>query len=615
GGAEESLRPLELAGAREGDRWDADIARMQEGVRLLFSNAFKEAEEMFFAGYSESAVSRRLEPGEHDLSAEFAFNWALASMIRGIISLEDKQFDECLQRIRIASAAAQSARDAGWVGHSIIIGCCFALEGVILLLQRSFVRGTACLARSWFYLCKAERHCDDGCGLADDPLERREVSVVRSVSLFMCGVVGLVASLLPVSVGGVARFLAGVPVDREVAVRRLETCCHERGLLAPWSCAVALAYHVDIRYFLGEDIGPDDVRSCHQMLDWAVARHPGSMVFGMLQANLASLQHRGDDAMACIERCAEHLPEAPGLELVIHAQHAKLALLACRWTVAARHFEEAAGVNMRRHRRSTVPTLSFAAALCALRAGDEQVAQRCLERVREYEALEKRSWPPSDSHSFRRAAAYLEPAASPAERALAPLLDLLELLELKLHALRRMPAGALREMLQELSAPERCGAQGASPVDARRLRCAAELQRLLGHEPGAVRQRLDAASAAARACGCGAGAEEVARDAVEALVHYSRAEVHLSLGEVADARACCQGMHRAGRRAELWISIAFKAHSLEQRALRLDTSRRGGPLQAQMGVEGAIAAGSPVTKRTDAPAFWLCCRRRRQKAE
>lgn len=549
-------------------KWDADIALLEDGVRLLFSNGFAEAEAVFLRGFRQG-VDVSLRPEEHDLRAEFAFNWALASMIRGIVTLEANQFNECLLRVQQAAEVATSCEDAAWIGHQIILGCCHALQGVIRILQRSFIKGVVALAHSWMFLRSAEALC------SRDPQETHEEDqiVTRSASLFICGVVGLIGSLLPPSIGGPARRFLGLPVDRNLAAHWLVLCWSEKGLLAPWACAVALAYYVDIRFFLGDDIALEEIERCRTMLQWALARHPGSIVFGLLEANLAGLEYQNDKAVALIKICAAKIPEAPALGLIIHAQHAKFALLGCRWLEAAHAFAEAAGVNKNVGRRSLVPTFMFASALCSMRAGNMEAAQRSLRAVCDCKTLVKRNWDPSDKQSFWKAEEYLDDSA---RFKTAPLLDILDLLELKLHALRRMSANSLRTFLRELDQHAEVPLTRAN--EARRLRYGGELARLLGHTHVEVRGRLKAAQAVIEQCYRERReSTRIDGDGTSALIEYSIAEIYYAENNSTAVRERCHRMQRYAWRADYAVILVFKAHNLEQR-VRQELGPRSVPI-------------------------------------
>lgn len=53
--------------------------------------------------------------GEHDLRGAFALNFALAAVIRGVLSMENDQLDEC--RERLIEADRLAADGDTWVGQ------------------------------------------------------------------------------------------------------------------------------------------------------------------------------------------------------------------------------------------------------------------------------------------------------------------------------------------------------------------------------------------------------------------------------------------------------------------------------------------------------------------
>lgn len=565
----EELRSLDLASSfAVRSKWDADIALMERGVKLLFSNALVDAEDTFEKGIEEPRSADVLAEGEHDLRAEFAFNWALASMIRGIASLADNQFDECLSRIWQADGIAKRAPDSKWIGHQIIRGCCFALAGVILLLKKSFVQGVVALARSWSFLQAAE-HFLSATDSGDSTLQdKADLVIVRSAALFICGTVGLVLSLLPASIAGAAQVLVGISVKRDLAVKRLEQCWAERGLLAPWACAVALAYHLDIRYFLGEDALDADLNRCDAMLMWALPRHPGSIVFGLMEANLESIRRQNDLALKRISSCMEYLQEAPALELVVHTQCAKFSILQLRWADAAAAFDHAANLHIHAGRRSLVPCLSFASALCWFQVGHREVSHERLRRVDEYSKMPKKNWHPEDQISFRKASAYRSQHFASIEwTKLASVLDILELLELKLHALRRAPPEFTKALSSLLDIrPDPLGPLFGE-IEARRLRFEGELLRLHGESANALR-RLEAAEAHIKKLSKTENVE-LAKDGTEALVQYSLAEIHTASGNLDAAKAACKKMSKTAGKAQYRRVLEFKAYNLGQRLDKL----------------------------------------------
>jgi len=326
----------------------------------------------------------------------------------------------------------------------------------------------------------------------------------------------------------------------------------------------------------------------------------------MLKANLAGLQGHSEAALLWIDECAEHIKEAPVLGIIIHAQRAKFALMDLQWAEAAISFDRAASVNIAAERRSMVPTCFFAAALCRMWANDLRAAHDNLQRVHEYVVLPKKNWPPSDEQAFRKAQSYLDNTGQ-ISATLPSLLDLLELLEVKLHALRRMSSARLWSLFTLVNA---VSPSSISPhVEARRLRYSGELARLLGKPHEEVCARLEEAQAELSHGRSTRFAGDISKDGAEALVHYSMAEVRFGQGDLASARSCCRAMQRSALGADFWVNLVFKAHNLEQRIDRWERA------------EGAACfdGGSPSMRPSSASrSRWRCCAcrcRRSRKTE
>ena len=62
----------------------------------------------------------------HDLRGAFALNYALTSVIRGILSMANDQLDECADRLWNADALAAEADE--WIGKAVVRGIC-TLQG------------------------------------------------------------------------------------------------------------------------------------------------------------------------------------------------------------------------------------------------------------------------------------------------------------------------------------------------------------------------------------------------------------------------------------------------------------------------------------------------------
>ncbi|CAE8601889.1 unnamed protein product, partial [Polarella glacialis] len=81
------------------ERWNSDMASMEDSIGLMLANRLQDAE----TGLEEASAqvaSREIDfaAGEHDLRGTFGFVSGLMSLINGLASLENKQFDIVLER-------------------------------------------------------------------------------------------------------------------------------------------------------------------------------------------------------------------------------------------------------------------------------------------------------------------------------------------------------------------------------------------------------------------------------------------------------------------------------------------------------------------------------------
>lgn len=514
------------------ERLERDLALMHEGVRRLFVNDFKAAEEIFNRGAREVAPSVD-GSSSRDLRGAFALNWTMVSLLFGLLSFANAQLEECLQRVWLAEKL--TLEDPPWVGQRIILGIIYLTAGIAQLIKNAWVKAGINLVRSLRYI----REFEDGLAY-----EGPEQAVVRSVALYFLGLFNYVISMLPPRILSLASRAGGsLQGDRVAALELLQSCRKEGGIFAPYAASVLLAYRTSLKPLLGETTDDTDLAAATELLEWADARYPESAVFGLCRADLFAMQREVPEAILCVHKVHDALAplQLPAIDFFLEQKKAIFYLATLEWRTAAEGFERSLRVNILNKRRSWVPFISYLAGLCRLLDGDAVSFRVNFGRIAEYAKLRKRNWPPEDDMAFEKAKdLFSEPMT-----AFRALLDVLEVSMLKLQGLQITTPVAKQQLcalMEDASWSEECpqgpplapasssrvvaekraGQHGAAPEEAARaLLFRAELTHLLGDADGAKRFALDGLRVASDMGPRGA------KNGTEALLHLTLAVLNV----------------------------------------------------------------------------------------
>lgn len=336
--------------------WKEDMAKMQMGTTMLFTNDFGGAESVFSSGMRNKRDSALLKKFKNarDLRGAFALQYALVSVIKGVASLANDQLDECLQRLWYAEQLA--AEDSDWLGKSVVRGICTLVGGVVQCLQRSFVSGVFNVIKSWVWIKVLQTQAMN--------YEGKEREVVRSCALLTLGIFNILLSLLPTSMLKAATLLSGFAGDRDVGLDMLKDCWNEEGLFAPWAALVWVAYTVDTKSFLDEPMSENDNETCDLIFAWARQKFPMSVFFSGIEADFEATRKNVDLATHIIDRAAPFAGELKALEWALNYKRGVYELTRLNFAKAAACFEESLQVYVRVGRRSMVPFMAIYSALC-----------------------------------------------------------------------------------------------------------------------------------------------------------------------------------------------------------------------------------------------------------
>lgn len=477
-----------------------DMAELQEGIRLLFVNEFKAAEELFQRGAHREPLQQSLGaavgpngPAARDLRGAFALIWTLVSLMFGMLSFANDQLDECLRRVWLAEGLL--LEDRQWVGQRMCLGMVYLIAGVVQAAKNAWLKAGVNFVRCLRYIHEFEE------GLR---YEGPEKALVRSTGLFFLGLFNLVLSMLPPQVLRVASRAGGEALQgsRKDALGLLSMCRSEGDVMAPFAAVALLCHCISLKTYLGEEGSTADVAACRELLAWAAERFPDSAVFGFWQTEFhAALQEipEASRCVSCVHDVLAHL-QLPAVDSFLEQKKAYLSIAVLDWRASAEGCERSLAVSVARKRRSYVPFLSYVAGLAWLLTGDYAASEAAFERIARYARLRKWNWPPEDELAFQKAKEY-GPAAT---GACCALLDLVEVSMLKLHLLHTMADdvklrldGLLRDAAWCSATPHarRPGAgaavQDLAPEEAARcLLFRAELARLRGDKEEARRLAL-----------------------------------------------------------------------------------------------------------------------------
>eukprot|EP00933_Yihiella_yeosuensis_P011840 TRINITY_DN11962_c1_g1_i1.p1 TRINITY_DN11962_c1_g1~~TRINITY_DN11962_c1_g1_i1.p1 ORF type:complete len:719 (-),score=185.59 TRINITY_DN11962_c1_g1_i1:397-2553(-) len=395
------------------DRFDKDLASMEKGIGLMLANRLQEADQLLEAACQEVAVREiDFEAGDHDLRGAFKFVSTLMSLLNGLASLENNQFDIVLERVWAADELL--ALDGDWAGRNVLRGLCLLVAGVVEIMQQMPTKGVWHVLRSWLFLRNLETEALN--------FEGHERACVRSTALLALGVFNLFTSMLPPQAMKMAGWATGFTGGREVALTQLKCCWKEGGVQAPFAGMVLIGYANDVSSFLGELRAARDEghKEAQQILDWANERYPGAFFFGGLEAGTRAACQDLKGAVAKLDELKPSVENLPALTFLIHVRRATFLTNLFEWEAAGDAFQAAVSVYRSVGRRAFCPSLSLNAHLCYQRAGNNEKAVKMLHLARSYRK-EKKKWSPLDKVSLRQAdLAFREAGLSEAEASSSP---------------------------------------------------------------------------------------------------------------------------------------------------------------------------------------------------
>jgi len=367
--------------------WDADMDRIFQGIKELFTNQFDAAEMTLKEG---TLVVPAI--GERDLRGAFALTYALVSVMKGVATFADDQLKECEERLKVADALA--SKDVNWIGKKVVRGICTITIGVIQLLAGSWAAGLYNIMKSWSWINSLKTE-----GLSYDGKEK---VIIRSTSLFTLGSFYLLLGLLPSSKATSAvLWLSGFHGDREEGLAMIRTAWEEKGLMAPWAGLSLVSYYVDTKTFLGEPLSEQERELTAEIINWAKKMYPGSLFFCGLEADFVSVVQRDVvKAKQVNEEYADEMGRLPALKWVLNYKRGVYDMCEEKWEYAGDHFINSMQVYIEIGRRSMVPFMSAYAMLCYLECKNEGKALKCIEMLVKYKAMKKTDWGRQDNFGF-----------------------------------------------------------------------------------------------------------------------------------------------------------------------------------------------------------------------
>ncbi|CAJ1460344.1 unnamed protein product [Effrenium voratum] len=367
------------------DQLTRDMTALQEGIRLLFTNDYQGAEDTFRQGSQRPRPPPLPDGTIRDTRGAFALIYTMVSFMFGLLSFANDQLDECLARVWTAESLL--LEDGPWVGQKMLLGMVYLIAGVVQAAKNAWLKSGVNLVRALRYIKDFEE------GLR---FEGREAPFVRSFAHFVMGLFNLVLSMLPPQMLRIASRAGGRTLQgsRSDALRLLNECYVQDGIMAPFAVLVLLCYNIWMKTYLGESINDEDFAKSKSLLQWAGERFPKSAVFEFWQTELHVIRTEIREASQCVERVHAVLAQLklPAIDSFLEQKKAMFSLALLDWPSAAQGFEQSLQVSVQKQRRSYVPTLSYLAGLC--RVLSEQSGAANFERVQQYAKMRKRETGP-----------------------------------------------------------------------------------------------------------------------------------------------------------------------------------------------------------------------------
>jgi len=519
---------------------ERDIETIREGLRLLLTNKFEDADRHWNEALARTKT-RKFNPGEYDPSGPFAFVGALTALLYGLATLQNDQLTTALEKLQKADELANASKD--WAGKTVIKGLCMLLMGIVQTLQGSKTQGIWLVLRSWLWLRLLEAEALN--------YEGPERSLVRSSALLSLGIFNLILSLLPPILTRTASWCSGLQGSRETAMEFLRLCWQEDGLLAPFAVICLVGYQVDVRTWLGEPHAEEPFQEANRALEWAEQRFPGGIFFEGLRANYCAVNRDLVQALEYSNRLSSMAQEMPALGLVMHAKAASYAQAGLDWPEAARAFRQALEVYRKVGRRSLVPAMAANAALCHELAGEVTERDEMMDLVLEYKAREdKKTWDMPDKNAFAMAAKCKDGTWEPR-------MELFTLMVLRHRSTMFMSPAKIETMLGML----RTMADDGDGADrkAKSILLQAEILR----QSSRFEEAITASNLGLELQG--KISKDMAKLGCMQYLQYIIAASQFHLGKLAEAQHALKKLDAAPRNHQLYYSILFKTTQLSRR--------------------------------------------------
>eukprot|EP00455_Lapot_gusevi_P016371 TRINITY_DN1843_c0_g1_i1.p1 TRINITY_DN1843_c0_g1~~TRINITY_DN1843_c0_g1_i1.p1 ORF type:complete len:566 (+),score=205.73 TRINITY_DN1843_c0_g1_i1:62-1699(+) len=274
-----------------------------EGVRLLFTNSFIRAEELFS------------NPSEDSDKPRMALLHAQTSFIRAAATFGDALLDDALAKIWAAEAVGKAARN---VSGQIIQADAHLLGSMVQFIQGSYVKAGWNLRKSWKFYESAKKALESYEG------EDREELVCGCQ--FGVGFFNLFISMLPSTVMRIAEFV-GFSGDRQYALEQLRAAVTSDRSMSPFSAMMLLSYLCGIAGFTGEQ-NEEYLQEGERLLEWADQRFPRSIFFAWMRIRYLRTRGRLDEAIQQCRIAVEECRDLPVLNILTYYHHGWCAFVA-----------------------------------------------------------------------------------------------------------------------------------------------------------------------------------------------------------------------------------------------------------------------------------------------
>lgn len=514
-----------------------DIDSMRHGLQLMLTNKFGEADE-FYDKILADLNQRSWVKGQHNPTGAFMFIGSLTGMIHGLATLESDQLAKAIEGMQKADEAAD--KDAEWAGKVVVKGLCMLLQGVMRLAQGEKKKGIWQVCRSWAWLRHLEKQALN--------YEGPESPLVRSATLLSLGLFNLVLSFLPPTALRAACWISGLEGRKETALKFLQTCVEEDGVLSPFGVVFLTIYQLHLRDIIGEKWTEADLAETDRQLALAEARYPSSIWFQTLRSDYCGCRHQPERAFEVTESMRPAAAILPALGMLIHARRATLSQAQLQWSQAAQSIREALTVFRKVNRRSFVPAMAATAALLHEVAGERDQRDEMMLLVREYQKIENKKWDFPDVYAFGLRQRFKNGDWEPE-------LELYYLMSFSSKATRYMDPENVKVLLERLAELEKTYVDQPERL-VFCLRTQATLQ-----------SQIKNYEAALESCNKGlqvvtAKDSEAQKQGCPQFMLYLKAAAHFQLGALAEAKEALRKLDQADKNCFAYFSVLLKKTTL-----------------------------------------------------